>query len=444
MAPQPATAMVFKQLRHPRPAAELGLLCDLPAVLAVRDEGASRRALSSSAWPAAAVVNDYDAPVALGALMPRAPAEFWLRHRDGPSRLATLSYLAGDPDRMAVAYGVTVPPPGAPERVALVYALARLLDAWQGGGGPIVVHGDLSAKNVLWSLRPAPAVYVLDCDGAVIEGPGRAVMEEGPGTPEGPLALTRSCLVRRGRPPPTGTTLPCQRAAGPIEGPTVTYWASLSFASWAPPTFLSRAASERTRRSTSTWNFPGPGASSRTCPVFGTCASVRCRWSTPPIGRRRTNGRPGWRTCSTSSARRGWRPRPAPPRATNGPPGGASPPGRYCFPAARPGRGDGARRRRPARPAPPGRDYVAVDQARPGFIGDRAGGWWLRVLGRRRPHPAPDGSSDGRRPGPPLTAWRCAWCACLAGASTACAGWPASWCLTLLPPAWSFSWWAWP
>ncbi len=179
--------MVFKQLRHPRPAAELGLLCELPAVLAVRDEGASRRALSSSAWPAAAVVNDFDAPVALGALMPRAPAEFWLRHRDGPSRLATLSYLAGDPDRMTVAYGVTVPPPGAPERVALVYALARLLDAWQGGSGPTVVHGDLSAKNVLWSLRPAPAVYVLDCDGAVIDRPGSdgAVMEEGPGTPEG-------------------------------------------------------------------------------------------------------------------------------------------------------------------------------------------------------------------------------------------------------------------
>jgi hypothetical protein len=177
--------MVFKQLRHPRPVAELGLLCDLPAVLAARDEGASRRALSSSAWPAAAVVGDYDAPVALGALIPRAPAEFWLRHRDGPSRLATLSYLAGDPDRMAVAYGVTVPPPGAPERVALVYVLARLLDAWQGGGGPIVVHGDLSAKNVLWSLRPAPAVYVLDCDGAVIEeGP----IEERPGAAEGPLS----------------------------------------------------------------------------------------------------------------------------------------------------------------------------------------------------------------------------------------------------------------
>jgi hypothetical protein len=169
-APEDRAALVYKQLRHPRPLTELNLLCAVPTLMAERDEGACRRAISSSAWPSAAVVGPDDTTVALGALMPRAPAQFWLRHRDGPKRLATLSYLAGDPDRMTVAYGVTVPPPGAPERVALVYALARLLDAWQGGAGPLVVHGDLSAKNVLWSLQPAPAVYVLDCDGAVIGG----------------------------------------------------------------------------------------------------------------------------------------------------------------------------------------------------------------------------------------------------------------------------------
>ncbi len=62
-----------------------------------------------------------------------------------------------------------MPPPGAAERVALVYALARLLEAWQNEPPlPRVVHGDLSGKNVLWSLGPAPAVYVLDCDGASV------------------------------------------------------------------------------------------------------------------------------------------------------------------------------------------------------------------------------------------------------------------------------------
>jgi len=189
--PRPGPVMVYKQLRRPRPRLDLSLLCAVPAVAAGRDEAVCRRILSSSAWPAAAVVDDHDARLALGALMPRAPAEFWLRHRDGLLRLATLSYLAGDPDRMAVAYGVTLPQPGAAERVALVYALARLLDAWQGGAGPLVVHGDLSAKNVLWSLRPAPAVYVLDCDGAVIGG--------APGEPDGGAAtddLARPGLLR--------------------------------------------------------------------------------------------------------------------------------------------------------------------------------------------------------------------------------------------------------
>jgi hypothetical protein len=124
--------------------------------------------MSGAAWPVSSVVGD-DPSIALGTLMPRAPAEYWLRHRDGTKRLATLSYLATDPERIAVAYGVLMPPPGAPERVALVYALARLLEAWQSGPPlPRVVHGDLSAKNVLWSLQPAPAVYVLDCDGATV------------------------------------------------------------------------------------------------------------------------------------------------------------------------------------------------------------------------------------------------------------------------------------
>ena len=77
-----------------------------------------------------------DTTVALGALMPRARRSSGCATVMGLSRLATLSYLAGDPDRMTVAYGVAVPPPGAPERVALVYTLARLLDAWQGGAAP--------------------------------------------------------------------------------------------------------------------------------------------------------------------------------------------------------------------------------------------------------------------------------------------------------------------
>ncbi len=46
------------------------------------------------------------------------------------------------------------------------------------------MHGDLSAKNVLWSLRPAPAVYVLDCDGASVHcGPDEVPGETAAGMP---------------------------------------------------------------------------------------------------------------------------------------------------------------------------------------------------------------------------------------------------------------------
>lgn len=174
-------AFVYKELRQQREVLELAPTVSFLTALEAMEPGLAARVRASSAWPVALVVGE--APgVAVGCLMPRAPGCFWLRHRDGGPRLATLSYLASDPDRMAFAYGTVVPPPGAPPRVAVVYALARLLEAWQGTGvgsdalqGSVprdglgrAVHGDLSAKNVLWSLDPVPAVYVLDCDGATV------------------------------------------------------------------------------------------------------------------------------------------------------------------------------------------------------------------------------------------------------------------------------------
>lgn len=177
-APPPAGGgpgdVVYKHLRQPRPLAELGAIVSFPAALAVLDAGLAARTWSCSAWPAAAVVGD-DPDLAVGTLMHRAPGRFWLTHRDGPPRLATLSYLVSDPDRIDVAYGVHVPGPGTPERVALVYGLCRLVESWQAPASELhVTHGDLSAKNVLWSLLPEPSIYVLDCDGAT-PGPEMAV-----------------------------------------------------------------------------------------------------------------------------------------------------------------------------------------------------------------------------------------------------------------------------
>ena len=211
--PELTTRAVYKQLRYPRPLAELSSLVAFPSLLASRSSSLAARALSSTAWPVSSVVGA-DALMALGTVMPRAPEEFWLRHRDGTKRLATLSYLATDPERIAVAYGVLVPPPGAAERVALVYALARLLEAWQNEPPlPRVVHGDLSGKNVLWSLRPAPAVYVLDCDGASVSC---GADETGGEVPDGADRRPRATDAQLGRPGP-GARFHSYPGLGPLH-----------------------------------------------------------------------------------------------------------------------------------------------------------------------------------------------------------------------------------
>lgn len=166
-----AGSHVFKQFRQPLPGEEVARLTGYLGQLAGERPGHGARVASSSAWPVLSVAGPRPGLVS-GTVMPRAPACFWLSHREGPPRLATLSYLASEPERIELAYGVPTPAAGSAGRVALVYALARLLEAWQASGGqgpgaaPAVAHGDLSAKNVLWSLSPSPAVYVLDCDGA--------------------------------------------------------------------------------------------------------------------------------------------------------------------------------------------------------------------------------------------------------------------------------------
>ncbi|MDE3204924.1 MAG: hypothetical protein KGQ66_12005 [Acidobacteriota bacterium] len=131
---------------------------------------------AASAWPCSVVVDG--SGEAVGLLVPRAPRRFALRHRDGHSRLASLSYLTADPEHRAAAYGLDLPPPAAPERVGLVYALARLLSVFETAD-PAVGHGDLSTKNVLWSLQRGPEVFVIDCDNSERFGPDGNPVEAG-------------------------------------------------------------------------------------------------------------------------------------------------------------------------------------------------------------------------------------------------------------------------
>lgn len=162
---------LYKAYRRPVPLAAVAPLLAWRQRLEVANAGLAARISASTSWPMASVV-DPSGPggTVSGLVIPRAPPRFSIRHRDGISHLSTLSYLTADPRQRSAAYGLDLPAVASPARIALVYALARLLEAF-AGGGTTLAHGDLSTKNVLWSLHPAPEVYLLDCDSGRLFGP---------------------------------------------------------------------------------------------------------------------------------------------------------------------------------------------------------------------------------------------------------------------------------
>ncbi|HLI54565.1 MAG TPA: hypothetical protein VKU88_09570, partial [Acidimicrobiales bacterium] len=158
--------LVLKEYRQPADRPHLEELVAWPSSL---DAGPGAVVGAASAWPCSVVTGA--SGEALGLLLPRAPRRFALRHRDGNSRLASLSYLTADPAHREAAYGLRLPSPGSAERVGLVYALARLLAVFESAT-PAVAHGDLSTKNILWSLQRVPEVFVIDCDNSELYLPG--------------------------------------------------------------------------------------------------------------------------------------------------------------------------------------------------------------------------------------------------------------------------------
>jgi hypothetical protein len=158
--------LVYKAYRDRADRSYLDDLVSWPEMLPT--PGLVSTVRTASAWPCS-VVTDRDGRAG-GLLMPRTPRRFSVRHRDGHSRLASLSYLTTEPEHRAIAYGLSLPAPAGPERIGLVYALARLLAAFEAGR-PSVSHGDLSTKNVLWSLQRGPEVFVIDCDNSDLFDP---------------------------------------------------------------------------------------------------------------------------------------------------------------------------------------------------------------------------------------------------------------------------------
>jgi hypothetical protein len=172
--------LVFKEYRQRADHAHLEDLVGWPKS---GESDLTGRVRSSTSWPASVVErggsSGGSSRDAIGVLVARAPRRFSVRHRDGSTRLATLSYLTADPAYREVAYGLSLPASFGAERLGLVYALARVLEAFDRLE-PRVGHGDLSSKNVLWSLQRGPEVFLIDCDNCERYGAdGRPLSVEG-------------------------------------------------------------------------------------------------------------------------------------------------------------------------------------------------------------------------------------------------------------------------
>ncbi|MFD9500255.1 hypothetical protein [Streptomyces sp. NPDC060035] len=154
-------ALLYKSYREPHKAdgAALAALVSLRQALVPADRDRLDR---EAAWPLCRVV---DQNRAIGFLMHRAPDAMTWTTSKGESKLVELSYLLRPPK----AAWQSVQQPSPAERYALTVALVALFE-WLHAMGLVI--GDLSQANVLWTVHPAPAAYLLDCDGARLVGRG--------------------------------------------------------------------------------------------------------------------------------------------------------------------------------------------------------------------------------------------------------------------------------
>ncbi|MET7366016.1 hypothetical protein ABZS61_09325 [Streptomyces sp. NPDC005566] len=151
--------LLYKSYREPHKVdgASLAALVSLRQALgpAGRD-----RLDRETAWPLCRVV---DGQLVTGFLMYRAPDSMTWTTSRGDSKLAELAYLLREPRPAWQA----VAQPSPAERYTLVVALTDMY-RWLHSMGLVI--GDLSQANVLWTVRPGPAAYLLDCDGARLVG----------------------------------------------------------------------------------------------------------------------------------------------------------------------------------------------------------------------------------------------------------------------------------
>ena len=174
-----AKSMVYKEYKKATLASldvdALRAMPDFLESLAYRD---GAELIGMAAWPCRVVE---DGGVTTGFVMPAIPDEFfcdfWTSNAVAPSKvMAEFQHLLNDPQIVAARLGGV----GVSERqkFEVLRAAASALSFLHERG---VWVGDISPKNLLFSLSPVPAVYFVDCDAMRVNGVSLSHQVETPG-----------------------------------------------------------------------------------------------------------------------------------------------------------------------------------------------------------------------------------------------------------------------
>jgi len=174
-----ARSMVYKEYKRATLASlDVSALAAMPEFLESLSYGDGAELVAMAAWPCRVVE---DGGVTTGFVMPAIPDEFfcdfWTSNAVVPSKvMAEFQHLLNDPQVVAARFGGT----GVSDRqrYELLREAASALSFLHERG---VCVGDVSPKNLLFSLSPEAAVYFVDCDAMRVRGVSLSPQVETPG-----------------------------------------------------------------------------------------------------------------------------------------------------------------------------------------------------------------------------------------------------------------------
>lgn len=174
-----AKSMVYKKYK-PGVLASLNIdaLRAMPEFLESLPYRDGAKLISLASWPCAIVE---DAGKTTGFVMPTIPDEFftdfWTSNKSTPSKVAAeFQHLLNDPQVLAMRFaGMVIT---YRQRYELLREAASALSFLHDRG---ICCGDISPKNLLFSLSPSPAVYFIDCDAMRVNGVSLSHQVETPG-----------------------------------------------------------------------------------------------------------------------------------------------------------------------------------------------------------------------------------------------------------------------